>query len=381
MFGLRLILILAIVGGLIAWLGDWLGTKIGKKRLSLFGLRPRYTSILVAVSTGVCIAVLTIGIMALSSQEARTALFGLKKLETQMQMLKEETELQKKEIANAYEELNKKRQEIDVMEKELEVAQKELEAAGLSLESVRQEVTQLVAARAVLEQNRVELEEQVQKLNAMAEALGKNISEIREGTVIVRAGQVVNTGVFSGGQSESDIRNSLELFMKQTNQIVNQRYGGLLGGTQGLLLSDAAYEEAVAFLVQNQGVFAIRVQAAGNLFAGEPLWVTLDIFPNEKVYGVNDVIHQDTIRVSNSPEEQEAQVMDFLRQVNEAAILKGVRPDPIGGTVGAINLADVYETVSQMRQLGGEVILVARARQSIYTPGPVRLEIRVTHPL
>ncbi|MBP9484359.1 MAG: DUF3084 domain-containing protein [Negativicutes bacterium] len=381
MFGLRLILILAIVGGLIAWLGDWLGTKIGKKRLSLFGLRPRYTSILVAVSTGVCIAVLTIGIMALSSQEARTALFGLKKLETQMQMLKEETELQKKEIANAYEELNKKRQEIDLMEKELEVAQKELEAAGLSLESVRQEVTQLVAARAVLEQNRVELEEQVQKLNAMAEALGKNISEIREGTVIVRAGQVVNTGVFSGGQSESDIRNSLELFMKQTNQIVNQRYGGLLGGTQGLLLSDAAYEEAVAFLVQNQGVFAIRVQAAGNLFAGEPLWVTLDIFPNEKVYGVNDVIHQDTIRVSNSPEEQEAQVMDFLRQVNEAAILKGVRPDPIGGTVGAINLADVYETVSQMRQLGGEVILVARARQSIYTPGPVRLEIRVTHPL
>ena len=381
MFGLRLILILAIVGGLIAWLGDWLGTKIGKKRLSLFGLRPRYTSILVAVSTGVCIAVLTIGIMALSSQEARTALFGLKKLETQMQMLKEETELQKKEIANAYEELNKKRQEIDLMEKELEVAQKELEAAGLSLESVRQEVTQLVAARAVLEQNRVELEEQVQKLNAMAEALGKNISEIREGTVIVRAGQVVNTGVFSGGQSESDIRNSLELFMKQTNQIVNQRYGGLLGGTQGLLLSDAAYEEAVAFLVQNQGVFAIRVQAAGNLFAGEPLWVTLDIFPNEKVYGVNDVIHQDTIRVSNSPKEQEAQVMDFLRQVNEAAILKGVRPDPIGGTVGAINLADVYETVSQMRQLGGEVILVARARQSIYTPGPVRLEIRVTHPL
>ena len=381
MFGLRLILILAIVGGLIAWLGDWLGTKIGKKRLSLFGLRPRYTSILVAVSTGVCIAVLTIGIMALSSQEARTALFGLKKLETQMQVLKEETELQKKEIANAYEELNKKRLEIDLMEKELEIAQGELEAAGLSLESVRQEVTQLVAARAVLEQNRVELEGQVQKLNAMAEALGKNISEIREGTVIVRAGQVVNTGVFSGGQSESDIRSSLVLFMKQTNQIVNQRYDGLLGGAQGLLLNDAAYEEAVAFLVQNQGIFAIRVQAAGNLFAGEPLWVTLDIFPNEKIYGVNEVIHQDTIRVADSPEAQELQVMDFLRRVNEAAILKGVRPDPIGGTVGAINLADVYETVSQMRQLGGEVILVARARQSIYTPGPVRLEIRVTHPL
>lgn len=381
MFGLRLILILAIVGGLIAWLGDWLGTKIGKKRLSLFGLRPRYTSILVAVSTGVCIAVLTIGIMALSSQEARTALFGLKKLETQMKVLKEETELQKKEILNAYEELNKKRQEIDLMEKELEVAQSELEAAGLSLSSVRQEVTQLIAARAVLEENRIELEEQVQKLNAMADALGKNISEIREGTVLVRAGQVVNTGVFSGGQSESDIRNSLELFMNQTNQLVNQRYDGLLGGPQGLKISDSAFEGAVTFLVENQGIYAVRVQAAGNLFAGEPLWAILDIFPNEKVYGVNDIIYQETIRVAISPEDQEGQVMDFLRHVNEAAIAKGVRPDPNGGTVGAINLADVYETVNQMRLLGGEVTLVARARQTIYTPGPVRIEIRATHPL
>ncbi len=39
MFGLRLILILAVVGGLIAFIGDKLGSKIGKKKLSVFGLR------------------------------------------------------------------------------------------------------------------------------------------------------------------------------------------------------------------------------------------------------------------------------------------------------------------------------------------------------
>lgn len=38
MFGLRLILILAVVGGLIAFIGDKLGSKIGKKKLSVFWL-------------------------------------------------------------------------------------------------------------------------------------------------------------------------------------------------------------------------------------------------------------------------------------------------------------------------------------------------------
>lgn len=37
--GITLILVLALMGGLIAYLGDKLGSKIGKKRLRLFGLR------------------------------------------------------------------------------------------------------------------------------------------------------------------------------------------------------------------------------------------------------------------------------------------------------------------------------------------------------
>lgn len=49
MFGLRLILILAVVGGLIAFIGDKLGSKIGKKTfcfwfkaLSYFCVDDRY---------------------------------------------------------------------------------------------------------------------------------------------------------------------------------------------------------------------------------------------------------------------------------------------------------------------------------------------------
>ena len=64
MYGVLLIAVLIITGGAIAFIGDRLGTKIGKKRLSIFGLRPRHTSIVITIFTGICITTLTFGVMA-----------------------------------------------------------------------------------------------------------------------------------------------------------------------------------------------------------------------------------------------------------------------------------------------------------------------------
>ena len=51
---------LLVVGGVIAYVGDRLGTYIGKKRLSAWGLRPRHTAMLYTVLSGGLIAVLTL---------------------------------------------------------------------------------------------------------------------------------------------------------------------------------------------------------------------------------------------------------------------------------------------------------------------------------
>lgn len=50
--GLKILFIIAIMGGLIAYMGDKLGTKVGKRKMSLFGLRPKHTSIIVTIVTG-----------------------------------------------------------------------------------------------------------------------------------------------------------------------------------------------------------------------------------------------------------------------------------------------------------------------------------------
>lgn len=72
-----LIVVLVLTGGVIAFIYDRLGSKVGKKKLSLFGLRPRHTSILVIIITGILITTVTFGILAIASKDVRTALFGM----------------------------------------------------------------------------------------------------------------------------------------------------------------------------------------------------------------------------------------------------------------------------------------------------------------
>ena len=62
MFGIRLMFLLAVMGGLIAFIADKLGSKIGKKKLSVFGLRPHDTSVLLTVLSGVLIALFSPGL-------------------------------------------------------------------------------------------------------------------------------------------------------------------------------------------------------------------------------------------------------------------------------------------------------------------------------
>lgn len=84
MYGIILVLTIALLGGVIALLGDRVGMKVGKKRLSLCGLRPKYTSMIITVVTGILIAGTTLLLLTLVSNDVRTALFRMKQLQTEL---------------------------------------------------------------------------------------------------------------------------------------------------------------------------------------------------------------------------------------------------------------------------------------------------------
>ncbi len=88
--GFITLLIIVVVAGAIAYIGDRVGHQVGRRRMTLFGLRPRYTSTLFAVGFGMLIALLVVGIVSLVSYDARQALFSINKLNQQIANLTRE---------------------------------------------------------------------------------------------------------------------------------------------------------------------------------------------------------------------------------------------------------------------------------------------------
>ncbi|MBS2035470.1 DUF3084 domain-containing protein [bacterium] len=80
-------LLVSVVAGVIAYIGNDLGKKIGKKKKSLFGLRPKHTSNLITALVGSAIAVITLTLVLIFSQEARYLLSGVDRLRAQMTYL------------------------------------------------------------------------------------------------------------------------------------------------------------------------------------------------------------------------------------------------------------------------------------------------------
>ena len=82
---------LILVSGLVAFVGNQVGRSIGRRRLAVLGLRPRYTAQLVTVLTGMLITVVTLAVVLLVSDDARQALFHLQ--EVQQQIAQQEGQL------------------------------------------------------------------------------------------------------------------------------------------------------------------------------------------------------------------------------------------------------------------------------------------------
>lgn len=69
------LVLVVFLGGFIALVADNLGRRLGKKRHSLFGLRPRHTAALMTAGAGILIPFVTVGIITYASDDIRKWLF------------------------------------------------------------------------------------------------------------------------------------------------------------------------------------------------------------------------------------------------------------------------------------------------------------------
>lgn len=87
-----LILGLVIATCFIAYLADNLGKNLGKKRISLLGLRPRQTATLISMVSSVGVMLLTVGLLLLTSSSVRNSLLRYDAEKRQANELRREKE-------------------------------------------------------------------------------------------------------------------------------------------------------------------------------------------------------------------------------------------------------------------------------------------------
>ncbi|HHO55946.1 MAG TPA: DUF3084 domain-containing protein, partial [Trueperaceae bacterium] len=107
-----LILLLVIMSGFVAFIGDRLGTFIGKKRLSIFGTRPRRTGQIIGVLAGVVIMLITIAVLALVNRGAVNTIIRAQEAAAEIRRLTKERDNLNSSLGSLNTQLKKQKTEL-----------------------------------------------------------------------------------------------------------------------------------------------------------------------------------------------------------------------------------------------------------------------------
>ena len=417
MEGIYLIIVMIITGGAIAFIGDKLGTKIGKKRLSIFGLRPRHTSMIITVITGALITGLSIGSMAIISENVRTALFGMEELNETIASTQKSLGIVTQELMQTQEEFQRADADLEKSKKEIEslkAEQNELVAESDRLKSGNERLenensnlaaqnddlsaynSELSAQNQNLSNTNAELEaanrqlgefnvtltadnEKLSKDNAFLEEHARNLREgliaMREGDIILKAGEILTSGIIKGNRSSGEIRADIEKLAENSTRNIVERFGTEFDGS--IWIYEPELQDAINKIAASNQDMILRIVAAGNLVRGEPIRAGLALYQNNLIYNKDELVFEGSYEVHDG-NDAEPIVRSFLSEVNRAAVAKGILTDPITHAVGVMEGSQLYELIDEIDEVRGKILLTAYARDVTHSIGPLRLNIKLS---
>ena len=383
MYGVTLILVLAVVGGVIAFIGDRLGTRIGKKKLTIFGLRPRHTAVVVTIFTGICITTVTFGIMAAASENVRTALFGMDRLnamiaDTRAALDTTAASLTAAEDAKqqADDELAKSEDEIAGLRSEQDDLRAESDRLSAGNRALVMEKEGLISLNGRLSGENAKLLTDIDELGVRANVLRENILNLREGNIVYQAGEISASGTIPAGLTHDEVERGLAGIVQLGTRNISTRLGEN-HTDQDIWIYRPEYDAAVRTITESPVEMIVRIVASGNLVRGDEIRAAIELYPNRTIYRSGELVAARVYAPEGQGPAAEAAVVSFLREVNEAASDKGILPDPIRGTVGVIEGAEFYGLVQELMSHTGNVVLSAYAAGDTDALGPLRLRFKV----
>jgi uncharacterized protein (DUF3084 family) len=382
--GWLLILALLLLGGVLSTLGDRLGSKVGKARLSLLGMRPRRTAVVITVLTGSLISAISLGLMLLVSDRLRTGLFELDQLERRLRDGREDLERSQRELSAAEQDRALARTQLAMVEDQAQALRKELaplQAQRRQLELERDRLTQEIGTKdADIRRNRDELARLNSRINAGARELQQletNLIALRRGDVVISSGQPLEIAKVRIEQP-SQAKPVIEALLRQTNINVYQRVlPGQVPNRQILLVprSDITKLEGI---LSKPGDWVVSVISAANVLKGERQVVAFpDVRRNKRVVQAGEQLASTVLEGDERSPEQVRSLLNLLL----AAAYNTVKRNGSLASGLQFDAASVSQLTAELtnRPAGQVVQLQAISRRNSDLVDPVAVEIRAVN--
>lgn len=330
--GYVLIFAVLLLGGVIATLGDRIGMRVGKARLSLFNLRPRQTATLVSIATGSIISASTLALLFGISSQLRKGVFELGEIQadlteaqTELKAAETERDQVKSELASSAEERERARKRLQEINQFLQNARKQQQSTQAQLQQtlqqqqaiqsqlqqtrsqlasvsqqasgLRGEIQRLQAERDSLkqqqamiqqqiaerdqeiaerdqaiaqrEQRLAELETQQKFLSEEVASLERQYEGLFRGNIALRRNQELAAGIFQVNTRAEAAQAVTQLLYRVNQIVIRQIAPGIPLDRQVILISTQEVEQIIQQLQDGQQ-YVIRVMAAANYIIGEP---------------------------------------------------------------------------------------------------------------
>ncbi len=405
MIGYMIITVIIIFGGFLALLGDRVGMKVGKKRLSLFGMRPKYTSMVITVLTGFFIAGLTLLVLSFVSDYVHTAIFRLKAIQDELVVTtgqvesltdqyfhKEEeyksltqkhvkllrdletvvAERQKKE-----EQLNKIEEEYRLVQVNLNTTTKELALAQKRSQNLAKINEDLQNQIANLNLQEARLNQQIQNLEGWLKSLEDRHQTIVGKPIIFYVGEILVAKVVEPNKNTNKIfERIVEPLLNEANQIALKRGAKIPGKSDyALRISPHRIAEIERQIVGLKELAVLRVTVEKNSVANEPLTVTLEVFPNKKIFVRGEIIAETKVLKSTSESGLRDQLLSLLIVAINKAIEKGIITD--GQNLrNIISISEIAKIINQIKSNDQDFYHVTViADENIYRIDPFQVKL------
>lgn len=373
MTGWLLILTLLVLGGVLSTLGDRLGTRVGKARLSLLGLRPRRTAVVITVITGGLISALSLGLMLLVSRQLRVGLFELDGLQAKLRSSRQELKSSRKAQAGAAVELKQAQAKADALRQALGPLQKQRETLEAERQSLSRDVQAKDAEIQRTEKELTNVRSRISKGEAELRELEQQRLALRLGNVVLSSGQPLATATLrldNPGQAKQVI----DRLLREANLQAYQRVRPGEKPDRQILLVPRSDIQRLESTIKTKGTWVVNIRSATNVLLGEKV---VYAFPEARAN--TTVVQRDAVlaRTTLGREEQDGEsIRNRLNLLLASALAEAQRRGSLvqGLQFDANALNQLGSTLLKRAPSRVELKVVAIRRSDTADPVAVRIE-------